>query len=34
MYPPQLLLALVPFTPLPNGVVAVLVAAGLSRCFC
>ena len=29
VYPPQLLLALVPFTSLPNGVVGVLVAAGL-----
>jgi alpha-1,2-mannosyltransferase len=29
VYPPQLLLALVPLTPLPIGVVAVLVAAGL-----
>src|SRR5262245_45212256 len=29
VYPPQLLLALVPFTPLPNGVVGVIVAAGL-----
>jgi alpha-1,2-mannosyltransferase len=29
VYPPQLLLALVPFTPLPNGVVAVIVAVGL-----
>jgi hypothetical protein len=29
VYPPQLLLALVPFAPLPDGVVAVIVAAGL-----
>ena len=29
VYPPQLLLALVPLSPLPNGVVAVIVAAGL-----
>ena len=29
VYPPQLLLALVPFTPLPNGVVGVIVAAAL-----
>lgn len=29
VYPPQLLLALVPFTPLPNGVVGAIVAAGL-----
>ena len=29
VYPPQLLLALVPFTPLPNGVVAAIMAAGL-----
>ena len=29
VYPPQLLLALVPFTPLPNGVVGVIAAAGL-----
>jgi hypothetical protein len=29
VYPPQLLFALVPFTPLPNGVVAAIVAAGL-----
>jgi alpha-1,2-mannosyltransferase len=29
VYPPQLLYALVPFTPLPNGVVGLIVAAGL-----
>lgn len=29
VYPPQLLLALMPFTPLPNGVVGVIVAVGL-----
>src|SRR5262245_14908896 len=29
VYPPQLLLALVPLTPLPNGVVGVVVAVGL-----
>jgi hypothetical protein len=29
VYPPQLLLALVPLSPLPNGVVGVIVAAGL-----
>ena len=29
VYPPQLLLALVPFTPLPVGVVALIVTAGL-----
>ncbi len=29
VYPPQLLLALVPLTPLPNGVVGAIVAAGL-----
>jgi alpha-1,2-mannosyltransferase len=29
VYPPQLLLALIPFTPLPEGVVAVIVAIGL-----
>src|SRR5262245_39108291 len=29
VYPPQLLVALVPFTPLPNGVVAMIVAAAL-----
>jgi alpha-1,2-mannosyltransferase len=29
VYPPQLLLALVPLSPLPNGVVALIVAVGL-----
>jgi alpha-1,2-mannosyltransferase len=29
VYPPQLLFTLVPFTPLPNGVVGAIVAAGL-----
>ncbi len=29
VYPPQLLFALLPFTPLPNGVVGLIVAAGL-----